>query len=530
MKELHARIEAGLARAKAVLENPNSSQEEVNAQVQSMRKLTEEVNKALAGGLTSPAELGEGRSATQSEPSSSPRRGRGRRKLLTPPTAPVSTENQETKETAEEVTDYTNGQGSYPLSKKIHKLLQELKTSTENPEQVQKLKEAYDKFNEALQTKEDGLVDDVIFNAALEEYKKASHLQRGEARNRDIHRRTARSPVSLKLEKLIPGRGERPSQHPKDTVTDHQYQGYGLRFKAESTTKNIREITITGIEGLNLTVEKSGLGTRKAILKLTGKIPPEQFGIREYVVQATDDGGFTKEYRGQIQLPAPKATFITTDEDVKGKAGTIPQDPTFRDLSKYIRAKLPGPVDTRNRTSRQEVKVYLVRGGYTHNGYDAVVPYAKDFTILSSGIPDTNGVVTFVPPLYKKYGVDKLGTDRLRRDGSASEHMVWAEKALTKAKTDLEAAKNGLRNVNKSGLSTKTQDLENVLQQEDPTITNGKTEDSKRAYAAAKEKANQAVTKAKEVQRDGSASESDVSEAEKALTKAKTDLEAAKNG
>ncbi|RJP17175.1 hypothetical protein C5O69_00790, partial [Streptococcus pseudopneumoniae] len=78
--------------------------------------------------------------------------------------------------------------------------------------------------------------------------------------------------------------------------------------------------------------------------------------------------------------------------------------------------------------------------------------------------------------------------------------------------------------------ATKTQDLENVLQQEDPTITNGKTEDSKRAYAAAKEKANQAVTKAKEVQRDGSASESDVSEAEKALTKAKTDLEAAKNG
>ncbi|HGE7384644.1 TPA: hypothetical protein ACGB1O_002098, partial [Streptococcus pneumoniae] len=171
MKELHARVEAGLARAKAVLDNPNSSQEEVNAQVQAMKALTEEVNKALAGGLTSPAELGEGsgttpsepsssprrgrrgrkpltpptapvstesqetketaeginkalaggltspaelgegRSATQSEPSSSPRRGRGRRKLLTPPTAPVSTENQETKETAEEVTDYTNGQG-----------------------------------------------------------------------------------------------------------------------------------------------------------------------------------------------------------------------------------------------------------------------------------------------------------------------------------------------------------------------------------------------------------------------------------
>ena len=78
-------------------------------------------------------------------------------------------ENQEIKETTEEVTDYTNGQGSYPLSEKIHTLLQELKISTENPEQVQKLKEAYDKLNEALGASGDGLVDDAVFNAALEE-------------------------------------------------------------------------------------------------------------------------------------------------------------------------------------------------------------------------------------------------------------------------------------------------------------------------------------------------------------------------
>ena len=49
MKELHARVDESLARAKAVLDNPNSSQEEVNAQVQAMKALTEEVNKVLAG-------------------------------------------------------------------------------------------------------------------------------------------------------------------------------------------------------------------------------------------------------------------------------------------------------------------------------------------------------------------------------------------------------------------------------------------------------------------------------------------------
>ncbi|TVX10124.1 DUF1542 domain-containing protein, partial [Streptococcus pneumoniae] len=179
MKELHARVEESLARAKAVLENPNSSQEEVNTQVQAMKALTEEVNKALAGGLTSPAQLGEGRSATQSEPSPTPRQGRRGRKPQTPPAAPVSTENQETKETAEEATDYTNGPGSYPLSENIHNLLQELKTSTENPKQVQKLKEAYDKLNEALGQSDNGLVDQEVFNVALEEYKKAAQLKNG---------------------------------------------------------------------------------------------------------------------------------------------------------------------------------------------------------------------------------------------------------------------------------------------------------------------------------------------------------------
>ena len=81
-----------------------------------MRELTEEVNKALAGGVTSPAELGEGRSATLSESSPTLRRGRRGRGSLTSPAAPVSTENQEKEETTEEATDYTNGPGSYPLS------------------------------------------------------------------------------------------------------------------------------------------------------------------------------------------------------------------------------------------------------------------------------------------------------------------------------------------------------------------------------------------------------------------------------
>lgn len=528
MKELHARVEAGLAQAKAVLDNPNSSQEEVNAQVQAMKTLTEEVNKALAGGLTSPAQLGEVGSATPSEASPTPRRGRGRRGQLIPPATPAPVENQETKETAEEATDYTNGQGSYPLSDKIHKLLQELKTSTENPEQVQKLKEAYDKLNEALGQSENGLVNQEVFNAALEEYKKASHLKKdAEETGTTRGRRSKRDAVSLKLEKLAPGSGERPSRYPRDTVTDHEYQGSGLRFKAESTEKNIRDITISGIEGLNLRSEISGLGTRKAILKLTGRIPKKQFGIREYVVRATDDGGFTKEYRGQIQLPAPKATFITTAEDLKGKAGTIPQDTTFTDPSKYVRAKLPGPVDSRNRTNTQEVRVYLVKGGSTYDGYDTVVPYAKNFTILSSATPDVNGVVTFLPSEYKKYGVDKLGTDQLRL-------VTMIVTSGTDTPLDNEGSISPLSDstiratVDKSGLTAARSSLEQDLTQE--ANTSGKTEASKRAYAEAKTKAGEAIKKAKEIEAKQDATEADVQGAQEKLTEAKNGLTTAKNG
>ena len=528
MKELHARVEAGLAAAKAVLENPQVSQEEVNAQIQAMRELTEEVNKALAGGVTSPTELVEGRGATLSEPSPAPRRGRRGGGLLASPPVSVSTENKEKGETAEGATDYTNGSGSYPLSENIHKLLQELKTSTENPEQVQKLKEAYDKLNEALQTKEDGVVDQEVFNAALEEYKKASQLKKdAEGTGTTRSRRSKRDAVSLKLEKLAPGRVERPTQNPKDTVSDYQYQGYGLRFRAESTTKNIREMTITGIEALGLTSKISGLGTRKAIMQLTGVIPRTQFGIRQYTVKATDEGGFSQIYTGYIQLPLPKATFITTDKELEGKSGTIPQDPTFRDPSKFIRARLPSGVDTRNRTNNQEVRVYLVKGGSTYNGYDTVVPYAKNFTILSSGLPDANGVVTFVPPGYTKYGVDKLGTDQLRL-------VTMMVTSGTDTPLDNEGSISELSDstiratVNKSNLSTKIQELETELNK--PVSTDGKTEDSKNAYESAKREAGKALEKAKQVQQNNRATESDVSEAENGLTQAKNGLTTAKNG
>ncbi|PLV82947.1 hypothetical protein AZJ07_10455 [Streptococcus pseudopneumoniae] len=532
MKELHARVEAGLAQAKAVLENPNSSQEEVNAQVQAMKTLTEEVNKALAGGLTSPAELGEGGNATPSEASPTPTRGRGRRGQLTPPATPAPAENQETKETVEEVTDYTNGQGSYPLSGKIHHLLQELKTSTENPEQVQKLKEAYDKLNEALGQSENGLVNQEVFNAALEEYKKVAQLKNGvEKGSSDSPKsRKARETSSLTVNKLRPGgRQGQYSRFSEDTIGDYRLQGYGISFEAVSNGKTIREISITGIENLNLTVSKSGEGTSVARLKLTGDIPRTEFGVRKYTVKAIDSSGHSQIYQGTFRFPVPKASFITTNKQLEGKAGTIPYDPTNRDKTKFIQAKLPGPVNQKNIPDRAELRVYLVKGGSNYNGYDVSVPRARGFTKIADGLPDNEGVVTFTPDRFKRYGVDKLGTDEYKL-------VAMIVRPGTDTPVDGEGAisllsDTGIRaTVDKSDLTSKREALERDLQQEANTNTDGKTEASKQAYQNAKTKVQEAIDKAKEIEGKRDASEADVQSATQKLADAKTGLTQAKNG
>ncbi|MDS2380331.1 hypothetical protein RLM10_05715, partial [Streptococcus pneumoniae] len=118
---------------------------------------------------------------------------------------------------------------------------------------------------------------------------------------------------------------------------------------------------------------------------------------------------------------------------------------------------------------------------------------------------------------------------QVQQDGGATEAKVTeAENALTQAKAELETAKNGLTDVDKSGVSAKQQELEQALGQQ--VSTDGKTEDSKRAYEQAKEKVRQAIEKAKQVQQDGGATEAKVTEAENALTQAKAELETAKNG
>lgn len=418
MKELHARVEESLARAKAVLENPNSSQEEVNAQVQSMRKLTEEVNKSLAGEVTSPAQLGEGRSATLSEASPTPKRGRRGRGQLTPPAMPAPAENQETKETAEEITDYTNGSGSYPLSDKIHNLLQELKTSTENPEQVQKLKEAYDKLNEALGQSENGLVNQEVFNAALEEYKKSAHLKKGEEETGGTRNRRSVSGLVYGFATGSTGNEKRSRDDSgRERDVRNLYNGQNLnqiplKYIATVDTGTIRDISLSGFP----TVGKDGKtwatitkridnNGRRAVLTITGQSPKNLYGLYNTTLTVTQGSGHVSSKIQEVLYQLPKPEFDesplnpgkTAQEDVEGKAGEKP----------IVKGKIPTPPNgfsSSNIPQGSQLKMYLVQGGSNEN-FGGIETSAQGYDIVAWGLVGADGTSVLYPTQYKKQSI-----------------------------------------------------------------------------------------------------------------------------
>lgn len=418
MKELHARVEAGLAQAKAVLENPNSSQEEVNAQVQAMKTLTEEVNKALAGGLTSSAELGEGGSATPSEATPTPRRGRGRRGQLTPPATPAPAENQEEKETAEEVTDYTNGQGSYPLSDKIHHLLQELKTSTENPEQVQKLKEAYDKFNEALGQSENGLVNQEVFNAALEEYKKAAHLKKDAEETGGTRNRRSVSGLVYGFATGSTGNEKRSRDDSgRERDTRNLYNGQNLneiplKYIATVETGTIRNISLSGFptvgkDGKTWATIKTRIDSngKRAVLTITGQSPKNLYGLYNTTLTVTEGSGHVSSKIQEVLYQLPKPEFDesplnpgkTAQQDVEGKAGEKP----------IVKGKIPTPPNgfsSSNIPQGSQLKMYLVQGGHNEN-FGGIETSAEGYDIVAWGLVGADGTSVLYPTQYKKQSI-----------------------------------------------------------------------------------------------------------------------------
>ncbi|RJP13694.1 hypothetical protein C5O69_04120 [Streptococcus pseudopneumoniae] len=318
-------------------------------------------------------------------------------------------------------TSYINGEGSYSLSDDIHKLLQRLKNSDENQEQVQKLNEAYEKFNAALGTSETGLVDQEIFNTALEEYRKASQLQQGEAANLDGNLRHSRETSSLKVG-VAKGRRDSPTlSNEKIIPSDGHPVGNNIRFLAESSSaKEIRRITVkaydpqanSGRGGFTVDAVKNKLGLTTSGLQgsgskkwvdLAGHIPDNRFGINNIIVEAEDASGYIQTTTVGVARPLPKASFTTKNEALNGKANKEGDD------RPVVSGKIPYPVETNNIPSDAELKAYLVTGGRVDDS--RYIPGASDYTIIAVTRVKVDGTFDFVPPEYTS---NTVGTKALK--------------------------------------------------------------------------------------------------------------------
>ncbi|WP_173283569.1 DUF1542 domain-containing protein, partial [Streptococcus sp. 9903] len=199
MKALHAEVEEGLAKAKAVLENPKATQAQVDEQVRAMEELTSRVNQALEPSLPKLTDLGEAGSTNNKlvEPNGTAteqatggkRRKRGGLTDLEPAANQVSPTDggkeaapeANSQSTPQELPTYTNTtegeNGVYGLKKELEDITKKLRRYGASEDKIQAAKAAADKFNEAFSKGDTISQED--FAAALVDLKKSRDLIEG---------------------------------------------------------------------------------------------------------------------------------------------------------------------------------------------------------------------------------------------------------------------------------------------------------------------------------------------------------------
>ena len=251
----------------------------------------------------------------------------------------------------------------------------------------------------------DGLVDDAVFNAALEEYKKAAQLRNGGSFS--SHSRGKRDTISSNLRvgfgvRSGSGRNRTDVLDGRDAKyfqNNTSISGFNLYWLAESDNSPIREITVSGLEDLNLKVNLENKGTRKAILRATGTPPKNIFGTRRIVVTAIAENGHRVQKELTLNFHLPKVTFDTSSEDLKEKANEKP----------IVTVRMPGNLPSSHIQSGTQVKAFLVKGG--HDRDDWLNPRAEGYEVVAVTLVRGDGTAIFTPADYKK---NRIGTESLR--------------------------------------------------------------------------------------------------------------------
>ncbi|CJY92400.1 surface anchored protein [Streptococcus pseudopneumoniae] len=199
MKALHDKVESRLAAAKAVLDDPNATQVQVDEQVRLMEDLIRRVNQVLEPSQPKLTDLGEAGSTNNKlvEPNgtATEQATGGKRRKREGVTEPGTVANQVNptdggKETApgdnsqstpRELPTYTNTtegeNGVYGLKKELEDITKELRRYGASEDKIQAAKAAADKFNEAFSKGDTISQED--FAAALVDLKKSRDLIEG---------------------------------------------------------------------------------------------------------------------------------------------------------------------------------------------------------------------------------------------------------------------------------------------------------------------------------------------------------------
>ena len=199
MKALHDEVEAGLAAAKAVLDDPNATQAQVDEQVKLMEDLTRRVKEALEPALPDSTVLKEvglpNNKLSAPDGAMTERASSGKRRKRGGVIEPESAANQvsptdgrkeaaseaNSQSTPRELPTYTNTtegeNGVYGLKKELEDITKELRRYGASEDKIQAAKAAADKFNEAFSKGDTISQED--FAAALVDLKKSRDLIEG---------------------------------------------------------------------------------------------------------------------------------------------------------------------------------------------------------------------------------------------------------------------------------------------------------------------------------------------------------------
>ena len=221
MKALHDEVESRLAAAKAVLDDPKATQEQVDEQVKLMEDLTRRVREVLSPQVSTPPVLEKAgltnhglaapEGAVIEQATGGKRRRRGGLSQATPAVDQVSPEtvaNSEKTESSEkpsrqELPTYSNqGDGAYKLKDELEFIYKQLRKEGAEESKIQAAKAAADKFNEAFSKGDTISQED--FAAALVDLKKSRDLIEGVLTGKDNEinsneiglRRVSRSVIS----------------------------------------------------------------------------------------------------------------------------------------------------------------------------------------------------------------------------------------------------------------------------------------------------------------------------------------------